>query len=130
MKFLAIAAVALGFAGSGLAAPRPEAASPETAAPPQGTKCETPVVVTVTAKLSPVHVDYRKIIPEVSRIDCKGCPLEIKTVTETHPNWRGKITRNVTHEEKHVPVYMCEVIVAIPEVTGVNVEGNDTKKDN
>ncbi|KAF3087232.1 hypothetical protein TWF569_010891 [Orbilia oligospora] len=112
MKFLAIAAVALGFAGSALAAPPPP--------------CKTPAVFTITTKLSPIHVVYAKIIPEVTRVPCgAGCPLQIITVTVTHRKWNGSATRTITRPEKHTPVPMCEVIVSVPELAKAAETGKE-----
>ncbi|KAK6356735.1 hypothetical protein TWF718_001077 [Orbilia javanica] len=102
MKIFAAAAIALGFAGSAMAAPAPE--------------CKTPAVFTVTTRLSPVHTVYKEVIREVTRVPCgPGCKLEIQTVTSTHKHWKGEVTATVTHKQQHTPVPMCEVIV---EVTG------------
>ncbi|KAF3178087.1 hypothetical protein TWF106_004723 [Orbilia oligospora] len=104
MKFLAIAAAALGLAGSALAAPP---------APP----CKTPAVFTITTKLSPIHVVYERIIPELTRVPCgEGCPLQIITVTVTHRKWKGSATKTITRPEKYTPVPMCEAIVSVPEL--------------
>ncbi|RVD80412.1 uncharacterized protein DFL_008309 [Arthrobotrys flagrans] len=102
MKFSAVAAAALGFAGSILAAPAPE--------------CKTPAVFTVTKRLSPVHTIYKEVIREVTRVPCgPGCKLEIQTVTSTHKHWKGKVTATVTHKQQHTLVPMCELIVSFPD---------------
>ncbi|KAF3319264.1 hypothetical protein TWF173_003712 [Orbilia oligospora] len=113
MKFLAIAAVALGLAGSALAAPPPP--------------CKTPAVFTVTKKLSPIHVVYGQIFPEVTRVPCgEGCPLQIITETVTHRSWTGSPRKTITRPEKTTLVPMCEVIVSVPELAKATETG---KKD-